>query len=41
MVGKLRDTWRSLSVTERTLLYIAFIMTLAILVWAVERRVVI
>lgn len=36
MVGKLKHTWRSLTVTERTLLYIAFILTLAILAYAIE-----
>lgn len=38
MVAKLKHTWRSLTITERTLLYIAFILTLAVFAWVVEFR---
>lgn len=38
MVGKLKNTWQSLDVSERILLYIAFILTCAILAWAIELR---
>lgn len=38
MVHKLKNTWRSLDLTDRLLIYIAFILTCAILAWAIELR---
>lgn len=36
MVSRLKHTWRCLDVTDRILLYIAFIITMAILARAIE-----
>jgi len=38
MVGKMMNTWRSLDLTDRILIYIAVILTLAVLAWAIELR---
>lgn len=38
MVAKLRHTWRSIDLTDRILIYIAFILTLAVLARIIEIR---